>query len=127
MAAEVAAEVAAQLASTTPEVLASAPLTLPLALSVPMARHGLGADDLVESMRLLRRAVLAASGLDPASEPVPLAPGDGRSAALALAGYLHDLLGRAAASVGSARDVLAASVVSRLVGGDAPAPRPLGP
>lgn len=123
-AAEVAAEVADVLAGTAPEVLASAPLALPLALSVPMARHGLSADELAEAMLVLRAAILAEAGLDPVVEPTPLATGDGRRTSLVLAGYLHDLLCRAACRTGTAPGALAASAAARLLTAEAPARRP---
>jgi hypothetical protein len=110
----VAGEVAVVVAEVPGDVLTTAPLTLPLALSVCMARHEVEADTLVEAMRLLRRAVLAVSTLDPESEPVPLGSGDPRTAALNLAQYLHDLFGRAAEAAGVARGAIATSAVAQL-------------
>lgn len=111
----VAGEVAAVLAGATDEVLAGAPLALPLALSVCMERHGVGAEELLESMRLLRRAVLLVSGLDAATEPVPIASGEPRAAVLCLADYLHGLLTRAAGSTGHDRGVIASSAAAHLL------------
>jgi len=110
----VAGEVALVLSGTSPQDLASGSLVLALALSVCMERHGVGAEGLVGAMRLLRGAVLADSGLDAASEPVPLAAGDPRSAALALARYLHGLLERAARAIGCGPDAVASSAAARL-------------
>lgn len=119
---QVAAEVAAILGGIAPELLASAPLTLPLALSLPMARHRLSADELTDAMQLVRGAILQAARLDPSTEPVPLAAGGGRRAALMLAGYLHDLLFKAAHRAGAAPGALAASAAHLLSESAAPAP-----
>ncbi len=110
----VAAEVAAVLAGSTDEHLAAAPLALPLALSVCMQRHGAGTDGLVAAMKSLRRAVLAVSGLDPRTEPVPLLAGDPRTAALGFAEYLRGLIGRAARACAAAPDDVASAAASRL-------------
>lgn len=111
---QVATEVAAVLAGATDEVLSRAPLTLPLALSVCMERHDAGTDGLILAMQTLRRAVLAVSGIDPRSEPVPLVAGDPRTAALGLAEYLRDLLVRAAQACAAAPDDVASAAVARL-------------
>lgn len=110
----VAAEVAAVLAEATDEVLAAAPLSLPLALSVCMERHEAGTDGLIAAMHSLRRAVLAVSGLDPRSEPVPLVAGDPRTAALGFAEYLRGLLVRAARACSAAPDDVAQAAAARL-------------
>jgi hypothetical protein len=110
----VAAEVAAVLAGATDEVLAAAPLTLPLALSVCMERHDAGTEGLISAMQLLRKAVLTVSGLDPRTEPVPLVAGDPRTAALGLAEYLRGLLGRAARACAAAPDDVASAAAARL-------------
>jgi hypothetical protein len=110
----VAAEVAAVLAGATDDVLATAPLTLPLALSVCMERHDAGTEGLISAMQSLRRAVLAVSGLDLRSEPVPLMAGDPRAVALALAEYLRGLLARAARARAADPDDLASAAAARL-------------
>lgn len=110
----VAAEVAAVLAGATDEVLAVAPLTLPLALSLCMERNDAGAEGLISVMQSLRRAVLAVSGLDPRSEPVPLVAGDRRTAALGLAEYLRGLLARVACSSAAAPLDVAAAAAAHL-------------
>lgn len=110
----VAAEVAAVLAGATDEVLAAAPLTLPLALSVCMERHDAGTEGLISAMQSLRRAVIAVSGIDPRNEPVPLAAGDPRTAALTLAEYLRGLLDRAALACATAPDAVASAAAARL-------------
>ena len=91
-----------------------APLALPLALSVCMARHGAAADGLVGAMRLLRSALLSISTLDETDEPVPLAAGDQRSAALGFARYLTDLVHRASRATGVATEVIASSAAAHL-------------
>lgn len=110
----VAAEVAAVLAGATDEVLAKAPLTLPLALSICMERHDAGTEGLISAMQALRHAVLSVSGLDPRTEPVPLVAGDPRTAALGLADYLRDLLVRAGRSCAAAPDEVASAAAARL-------------
>jgi hypothetical protein len=110
----VAGAVALVLSGTTRQDLVTGSLVLPLALSVCMERHGVGPDGLVGAMRLLRSAVLADAGLDAASEPVPLAAGDPRSAVVALARYLHGLLERAASVLGCGPDAVASSAAARL-------------
>ncbi len=112
--AEVAAEVAAVLAAATDDVVAGAPLALPLALSVCMERNGAGADGLVEAMQLLRENVLAVSGLDAAGEPVPLVSGDARTTALVLADYLHGMLDRAARASATPRGAVALAAAEQL-------------
>ncbi|MDA8312929.1 MAG: hypothetical protein M0Z46_20405 [Actinomycetota bacterium] len=110
----VAAEVAAVLGGATDEMLAAAPLALPLALSVCMQRHDAGADGLIAAMQSLRRAVLAVSGLDPGSVPVPLAAGDPRMAALTLAEQLRRLLVQAARTCAAAPEEVASAAAARL-------------
>ncbi len=110
----VVAEVAAVLAGATDEVLAASPLTLPLALSVCMQRHDAGTEGLISAMQSLRRAVLAVSGLDAGSEPVPLVAGDPKAAVLSLADYLRDLLSRAARVCAAAPDDVASAAAARL-------------
>lgn len=110
----IAAEVAAVLAGATDDVLATAPLSLPLALSVCMERHAVDVPGLIEAMQALRVAVLAVSGLDARTEPVPLVAGDARTAALGLAEYLRDLLRRAAQAGASAPEHVASAAAARL-------------
>ncbi|MGH8988513.1 MAG: hypothetical protein ACRDXC_07950 [Acidimicrobiales bacterium] len=110
----VAAEVAAVLAGATDEVLSASPLTVPLALSICMARHEAGIDGLLAAMQALRRAVLAVSGLDARREPVPLVTGDPRTAALGMAEYLRGLIVRAGRACAAAPDVVAQAAASCL-------------
>jgi hypothetical protein len=110
----VASEVANALAAASDDALVAAPLALPLALSVCMQRHGVDADRLVDTMRALRVAVLRVAGMDRASEPVPVAAGDPRSAALAMADYLVGLLRRAVRESGSSPDDVASAAAALL-------------
>lgn len=112
--APLAVEVATLLAETTGELISQAPLSLPLALSACMARRNAGADDLVQAMRLVRRALLGISTLDPTGEPVPFLPAESRRAAIEYAAYLHGLFDRAAAAGGTDRDALASRTLAAL-------------
>ncbi len=87
---------------------------LALALSLPMARHRIGPADLLDGLRLLRHAVLEVSRLDPDREPVPLAAGEPRVAAVNVAVYVSDLLGRAARVTGCDRVAMARTAATHL-------------
>lgn len=110
----VAADLATVLAHASDERLIAAPLTLPLGLSICMARHHAGAEGLISAMHALRVAVLAVSGLDPAQEPVPLVVGEPKVAAVAFAHYLRDLLVRAAHACAAAPDAVALAAAAEL-------------
>jgi hypothetical protein len=120
----VAAEVALVLGGVSDDVLATGPLTLPLALSVCMERHGTDPEGLMEAMRLVRTAVVCVAGLDPAAEPVPLGAGDPRRGALALADYLLSLLRRAGAATTRPLGALAAAAAAHLAGSADRLPEP---
>jgi hypothetical protein len=82
-------------------------LSLELGISVWMRRSG---TSLMEARDLLlesRGAILAASALDPATEPVPLI-------VVNLAAYVGNLLRRASAATGSSVGALAAQVIAEL-------------
>jgi hypothetical protein len=109
---QVAADVAHVLAE---EACASgSDIDLALALSLPMARHRVNPMGLVASLRLLRHTVLEVSGLDPDREPVPLAAGEPRVAAVAVAVYVADLIGRAASVTGWERAEVARAAADQL-------------
>ena len=109
---QVAADVAHVLAE---EACASgSDIDLALALSLPMARHRINPMGLVASLRLLRHAVLEVSGLDPDREPVPLAAGEPRVAAVAVAVYVAELIGRAACVTGWERAEVARAAAEQL-------------
>lgn len=109
-----AAEVALLLAAAPEGDTVHAPLAIPLALSACMARHCVDAEGLIDAMLPLRRALIAVSDLDAASEPVPLATGEPTDAALSLASYLHGLLARAEAASARHRGELASAAADRL-------------
>ncbi len=78
----------------------TASLSLCFGLSAWMKRFGLGLDETVNTILNLRTALLSVSGLDAASEPVPLRVADRVMFVLNLAVYLDGLLGRAARVLG---------------------------
>ena len=84
--------------SGTGQVPAS--LSLCFGLSAWMKRFGLGLDETVTTILSLRKALLSVSGLDAASEPVPLRVADRVMFVLNLAVYLDGLLARAARALG---------------------------
>lgn len=90
-------------------------LSLPFGLSASMKRYGLDLDETARAVLSIRAALLSASGLDAASEPVPLCVSDQVMFVLNLAVYLDGLLGRAARALGLSRGE-AADVVVELLG-----------
>lgn len=88
------------LAVLEPEALHGPDLSLELGLSLWMRRTGTGLFGARSELMSLRRALLKTSTLDTATEPVPLMPGDPRTALLGLATYVHGLVLRAASAVG---------------------------
>lgn len=75
-------------------------LSLPFGLSAWMKRYGLGVDEAISAVLSLRTALVSVSGLDAASEPVPLRVADRVMFVLNLAVYLDGLLDRAASALG---------------------------
>ena len=71
-------------------------LTVPLGLSLWMHRGRIRIETARDAMLVLRRALLAASGLDERTEPVPLLVADPVAATISLAVYMDGLLQRAA-------------------------------
>jgi hypothetical protein len=90
------AEVARGLATFSAEDLRGGCLTLPFGLSAWMKRADMDVSGAIESLIVLRSALLEASGLEAQCEPVPLLARDPKTAAINLAVYLHGLLQRAA-------------------------------
>jgi hypothetical protein len=90
-------------------------IELALALSLPMARHRVSPIGLVDALRLLRQAILQVAGLDQDREPVPLAAGEPRVAAVAVAVYVAELLGRAASVTGWDRAEVARAAADHLM------------
>lgn len=109
-----AGEVALLLAAAPDGDPVHAPLAIPLALSACMARHCVDAEGLIDAMLPLRRALIAVSDLDAASEPLPLAAGEPKDAALSLAAYLHGLMARAEAASARHRGELATAAARQL-------------
>ena len=91
-----------------------ASLSLSFGLSAWMKRFGLGLDETVSTILKLRTALLTVSGLDTASEPVPLRVADRVMFVLNLAVYLDGLLGRAAGALGVSPGEAADAVVELL-------------
>jgi hypothetical protein len=89
-------------------------LTLELGLSVWLRRSGASLLEARERLFEARRAILSVCGLDPATEPVPLVGRSPRADALTLAGYVGDLLRRAAAMSGSSVRVVAERAAAEL-------------
>jgi hypothetical protein len=87
---------ALHVASVAAEVGSVEAQVIPFGLTASMARHGAGAEDVVEAILEVRAAVIAAAGIDPSTEPVPLVVGDPAVAAVNLGVYLQGLLDRAA-------------------------------
>ena len=75
-------------------------LAIPLGLSAWIVRASVDLPDAFDALLRVRAEVLAVSGLDRASEPVPLRVGDPRAALRSLGSYLYDLVGRAARHLG---------------------------
>ncbi len=76
-------------------------LVLPLGLSIWLRRSWMHETEACQSLRALRHTLLGISALDAPTEPVPIGTADPRTAVVNLAAYLHDLLGRAARSLGT--------------------------
>lgn len=74
----------------------SGDLTIPLGLSAWIVRASIGLPDAYDALLRLRGALLDASGLDRASEPVPLRIAEPHAALKSLGAYLFGLVDRAA-------------------------------
>ena len=75
-------------------------LTIPLGLSAWIVRASVDLPDAYDALLRLRRSVVDVSGLDRASEPVPLRLPDPKAALCSLGSYLYELVGRAARHAG---------------------------
>ena len=102
------------LAGFGPGVPKGADLALPLGLSAWMRLSGVGLAEAASVLADLRGAVLSATGLEHSGEPVPFRVPDPRQDLLLLAGYLGELLHRAAAATGSDRTAIAARALRAL-------------
>jgi hypothetical protein len=97
----------------------SGDLSLELGLSVWLRTSGTSLPQARGPLLEMRRLILEVCGLDPATEPVPLVGRSPRSDVISLAGYLSDLLRRAAAGSGRPIEAVVRAVVAEL-----PAPAP---
>ncbi len=104
------------IASLEPTDLVEGNLTLPLGLSAWMRLAGLDLAEARDVLLILRSRLLETSGLDRASEPVPLLAGDERTAVLALAVYLEGLVARASRRAGTSREQSAELALAALDG-----------
>ena len=91
-----ALEAARGLAELDPADLVPGNLTLRLGLSLWMRRTGIGLRAARDTLLDLREALIAASGIDGRTEPVPLVVNDPATSALSLARYIDGLLQRGA-------------------------------
>jgi len=96
-----ASEVLHCIACLCGEGRAEGSLSLSFGLSAWMKQYCVGVDETVNAILSLRTALLSVSGLDAASEPVPLRVQDHVVFVLNLAVYLEGLLGRAAGTLGA--------------------------
>ncbi|HMD46979.1 MAG TPA: hypothetical protein VKG43_12505 [Acidimicrobiales bacterium] len=104
------------LAALEPSDLADGNLSLPLGLSLWMRRSGTDLVGARQMMLVVRGALLAASGLDRATEPTPLLAGDERTVVLHLAVYLEGLVARAARAAGESRRAVVEAALALLAG-----------
>jgi hypothetical protein len=113
-AAEFAAELGLGVADLQPEDLGYDALTLTWGLSAWMRRCSVGIDEAWDGVAMLRSALLEASGLDRASEPVPLRAGEPSVALVNVAAYLDALVERAARQTGKERRAVVSEAVALL-------------
>lgn len=97
------------------EPLAPGDLAIPLGLSAWIVRASVDLPDAFDALLRVRAEVMAVSGLDRVSEPVPLRVGDPRAALRSLGAYLYDLVGRAARRAQVSPVELAERTLQRLV------------
>ena len=91
-------------------------LILRLCLSTWMRNSGTDHASAQTQLLVLRKSLVEASGLDAASEPVPLVGGDERRSLLNVATYVHGLIIRAAGSAGADPLDLVEGILSAGVG-----------
>ena len=107
-------EAALGVADISPEDVEDDSLTLPLGISVWLARSGIAPEDACGVLRRLRTAFLEVSGLDRRTEPVPLVGGDPRQSVVTLARYLDGLVARASRTADRSRRELAEAALELL-------------
>ncbi len=89
-------------------------LSLELGISVWMRRSGTSLLEARDMLLESREVILSASGLDPATEPVPLVGRSPRLDVVNLAAYVGNLLRRASAATGCSIGTLAERVIADL-------------
>lgn len=92
----------------------SGDLSLELGISLWMRRSGTSLHAARSMLLELRPLILEVSGLDPATEPVPLVGRSPRHDVVNLVAYVNDLLRRASASTGCSLNRLVAGVIEQL-------------
>jgi hypothetical protein len=107
-------EAALGVAGIIPEDLDPGNLTIPLGVSAWIVRSDVDLAEACDALLELRGAFLSVSGLDRASEPVPLLGGDRRTSVLTLAVYLDGLLDRGARLARTTRTELAEAALALL-------------
>lgn len=111
---EFAYEAALGLAEFTSEDLAAGNLTLVFALSAWLRTSRIGVVHACSSLLALRVALLEVSGLEKASEPIPLLAGDPKSSLTTLAFCVHGLVHRAVAHTERTAEVLVEEAIELL-------------
>jgi hypothetical protein len=102
------------LASLEPGDLVHSTLSLEFGVSAWLRRSGADWTEAHRSALALRRALMAVSVLDEATEPVPLIGRDQSLALRSLSLYLHGLLVRAASSMDIPREEIAVAAVAAI-------------
>jgi hypothetical protein len=107
-------EAALGVAEIDPEDLDPGNLTIPLGVSTWIVKGDVDLGQACEAMLALRSAFLRVSGLDQASEPVPLLGGDRKVSVLTMAVYLDGLMDRGTRLAGTSRTELAEAALALL-------------
>ena len=89
-------------------------LTIPLEVSRWIVKGDVDLAQASEAMLALRSAFVRVSGLDRASEPVPLLGGDRKASVLTMAVYLDGLMDRGSRLAGTTRTGLAEAALALL-------------
>jgi hypothetical protein len=102
------------LAELGPVEAFSGDLSLELGISVWLRTSGTSLIAARSSLLEIRRVILEVCALDPATEPVPLVGRSLRSDVVSLAGYISELLRRAAAAMDRSIGTVVDAVVAEL-------------
>jgi len=92
----------------------SGDLTLELGISVWLRRSGTSLLEARDVLLEIRAVIVEVSGLDPATEPVPLVGRSPRLDVVNLVAYVSSLLRRASATAGSSVSAVAQRVIAEL-------------